>query len=57
MAKGYWIGRVEVNNEDGYKPYAAANPAIAPTTESRDGITRVPGGSLSARARFSRPEP
>lgn len=28
MAKGYWIGRVDVNNEDGYKPYAAANPAI-----------------------------
>ena len=28
MAKAYWIGRVEVNNEAGYKPYAAANPAI-----------------------------
>ncbi|HEX4411805.1 MAG TPA: DUF1330 domain-containing protein [Xanthobacteraceae bacterium] len=28
MAKGYWIGRVEVNNEEGYKAYAAANPAI-----------------------------
>ena len=28
MAKGYWIGRVDVNDEDGYKPYAAANPAI-----------------------------
>ena len=28
MAKGYWIGRVDVSNEDGYKPYAAANPAI-----------------------------
>ena len=28
MAKGYWIGRVEVNNEEGYKPYAAANGAI-----------------------------
>ena len=28
MAKGYWIGRVEVNNEEGYQPYAAANPAI-----------------------------
>ena len=28
MAKGYWIGHVEVNNEEGYKPYAAANPAI-----------------------------
>jgi uncharacterized protein (DUF1330 family) len=28
MAKAYWIARVEVNNEEGYKPYAAANPAI-----------------------------
>ena len=28
MAKGYWIGRVDVSNDEGYKPYAAANPAI-----------------------------
>jgi uncharacterized protein (DUF1330 family) len=28
MAKGYWIGRVDVANDEGYKPYAAANPAI-----------------------------
>ncbi len=28
MPKAYWIGRVEVNNEEGYKPYAAANAAI-----------------------------
>ena len=28
MANGYWIGRVDVNNDEGYKPYAAANPAI-----------------------------
>jgi uncharacterized protein (DUF1330 family) len=28
MAKGYWIGRVDVNNEQGYQPYAAANPDI-----------------------------
>ena len=27
-AKGYWIGRVDVHNTEGYKPYAAANPAI-----------------------------
>jgi uncharacterized protein (DUF1330 family) len=27
-AKGYWMARVDVNNEDGYKPYALANPAI-----------------------------
>jgi uncharacterized protein (DUF1330 family) len=28
VAKAYWIGRVDVNNEEGYKPYAAANAAI-----------------------------
>jgi len=28
MAKGYWIARVDVQNEEGYKAYAAANPAI-----------------------------
>jgi uncharacterized protein (DUF1330 family) len=28
MAKGYWIARVDVNNEDGFKPYADANQAI-----------------------------
>ena len=28
MAKGYWIARVDVKNEEAYKPYAAANPAI-----------------------------
>lgn len=28
MAKGYWIGRVDVQDDEGYKPYAAANLAI-----------------------------
>jgi uncharacterized protein (DUF1330 family) len=28
MAKGYWIVRVDVKNEEGYKPYAAANGPI-----------------------------
>jgi uncharacterized protein (DUF1330 family) len=28
MPKGYWIGRVDVKNDEGYKPYAAANAAI-----------------------------
>ena len=28
MAKGYWIASVDVHNDEGYKPYAAANPAI-----------------------------
>ena len=28
MAKSYWIGRVDVKNDEGYKPYAVANTAI-----------------------------
>jgi uncharacterized protein (DUF1330 family) len=28
MAKGYWVARVDVHNEENYKPYMAANPAI-----------------------------
>jgi uncharacterized protein (DUF1330 family) len=28
MAKGYWIGRVDVKSDEGYKPYALANQAI-----------------------------
>jgi uncharacterized protein (DUF1330 family) len=28
MAKGYWIAHVDVHNDEGYKPYALANPAI-----------------------------
>ena len=28
MAKGYWIARVDVHNDEGYKAYAGANPAI-----------------------------
>ena len=51
MCKGYWIARVDVNNEEGYRPYAAANPAIfkkyggrfvvrAGTFESVEGTSR-----------------
>jgi uncharacterized protein (DUF1330 family) len=28
MAKGYWIAHVDVHNDEGYKPYTVANPAI-----------------------------
>jgi uncharacterized protein (DUF1330 family) len=28
MAKAYWVARVDVHNDEGYKPYAAANAAI-----------------------------
>jgi uncharacterized protein (DUF1330 family) len=28
MPKGYWIGRVDVHNPEGYQPYTVNNPAI-----------------------------
>jgi len=28
MAKGYWIARVDVHSDEGFKPYAAANQPI-----------------------------
>jgi uncharacterized protein (DUF1330 family) len=28
MPKGYWIGRVDVTSDEGYKPYAMGNQAI-----------------------------
>ena len=28
MAKGYWVARVDVKSDEGYKPYAAANAGI-----------------------------
>ena len=28
MPKAYWIGRIDVHNEEAYKPYAVNNPAI-----------------------------
>jgi uncharacterized protein (DUF1330 family) len=28
MPKGYWIGRVDVHNPEGYQSYTANNPAI-----------------------------
>ena len=47
MAKGYWIARVDVQSDDGYKPYALANPAIF----------KKFGGRFVVRAgRFENPE-
>ena len=52
MAKGYWIGRVEVNNEEGYKPYAAANAAIF---KKYGGTFVVRGGKYECPEGQSRP--
>jgi uncharacterized protein (DUF1330 family) len=53
MAKAYWIGRVDVNNEEGYKPYAAANPAIfkkfGATFVVRGGKHECPEGQSRSR--------
>lgn len=43
MAKAYWIGRVDVHNDEGYKSYVAANAAIF----------RKYGGRFVVRARKS----
>jgi uncharacterized protein (DUF1330 family) len=45
MAKAYWIARVDIHNQDGYKPYAAANPAIF---KKFGGRFVVRGGSAEA---------
>jgi uncharacterized protein (DUF1330 family) len=53
MAKGYWIGRVDVHNEKGYKPYAAANMAIFKKFGAkfvvRAGRFEAPEGSARSR--------
>jgi uncharacterized protein (DUF1330 family) len=53
MAKGYWIGRVDVHNEEGYKPYAAANMAIFKKFGAkfvvRAGRFEAPEGSARSR--------
>jgi uncharacterized protein (DUF1330 family) len=47
MAKGYWVAHVDVSNDEGYKPYAAANP----------GIFKKFGGKFVVRAgKFECPE-
>lgn len=53
MAKGYWIGRVDVKNEEGYKPYAAANAVIFKKFGARfvirGGKFECPEGSARSR--------
>jgi uncharacterized protein (DUF1330 family) len=47
MAKGYWVARVDVHNEDGYKAYAAANPVI---------FNKFGGRYVVRGGRFTNPE-
>jgi uncharacterized protein (DUF1330 family) len=53
MAKGYWIGRIDVHNEEGYKPYAAANAPIFKKFGARllirGGAFKNPEGQSRAR--------
>ena len=51
MAKGYWIARVDVTNEEGYKHYATANPAIFKKFGAR---FVVRGGKFDAKEGSSR---
>jgi uncharacterized protein (DUF1330 family) len=51
MAKGYWIGRVDVHNDEGFKPYSAANPAIL---KKFGGRYVVRGGQFTAAEGESR---
>lgn len=46
MAKGYWIARVDVHDDEGYKPYSLANPAIF---KKYNGKFIVRGGPFDAR--------
>jgi len=53
MPKGYWIARVDVKNDEGYKGYAAGNPAIFKKFGGRfvirGGKYETPEGSARAR--------
>ena len=53
MPKGYWIAQVDVKNDDGYKPYAMANPAIFKKFGGRfvirAGKSECPEGAARAR--------
>ena len=53
MAKGYWIARLDVSNDEGYRPYAEANNAIfkkfAGKVIIRGGKFECPEGSARSR--------
>ena len=51
MAKGYWIGRVDVYDEDGYKSYIAANAAVFKKHGARFLVRGAPATLKEGRAR------
>ncbi len=51
MAKGYWIGRVDVHDEEGYKPYSAANAAIFKKYGARFIVRGGPFEAVEGQAR------
>jgi len=51
MAKGYWIGRVDVHNMDGYKQYVAEN---GPVFKKYGGRFLVRGGTFESKEGSSR---
>jgi uncharacterized protein (DUF1330 family) len=51
MPKAYWVAHVDVHNEESYKPYMAANPAIF---EKFGGRFIVRGGKFTAPEGTSR---
>ncbi len=51
MAKGYWIGRVDVHNTDGYKQYVAEN---GPVFKKYGARFLVRGGNFESKEGTSR---
>jgi len=51
MPKGYWIAQVDVNSDEGYKPYAAANAAIFKKFGGRFIIRAGKSESMEGKAR------
>ena len=53
MAKGYWIGHIEITNPETYKNYVAHNNTIMPEFGGRfivrGGRAEVPEGNLPGR--------
>ena len=51
MPKGYWIAQVDVNSDEGYNPYAAANAAIFKKFSGRFIIRAGKSESMEGKAR------